>query len=393
VAFVLILTLGLLTMVASFADLPDGGATLDQVERGRLLVLHHDCGFCHAGGKHDPGDPGWLAGFQAARDEPRGIPFQIGDFKTYPRNLTPDTLTGLGRIAPRQIFNALRYGLKPGDTPDVVITSNTPGQGNFPANPHYLAPPMPWITWRHMSDEELWAIVAYLKHGIKPVNNKVKDSEGPPDFWASAWAPEIIGPYPIAPYPLASEEFKSDGTVTLEQVKRGRTLLLHHACSDCHNNGPLDPNVPNWLANAKVGENHVLFELGPFKVYPRNLTPDPTTGVGRYTTRQIFNALRYGLKPSETPDVVVTSNTPGQGNFPAMPHYLAPAMPWASWRHMSDDELWAIAAYLKHGIKPVNNKVPDSDSSPDFWASDHTPEKVGVYPALPFPLGNEEFKP
>lgn len=196
--------IGLTTAVASFADLPDGPATIEQVTAGRHLVITADCQGCHNAANHDPGNPLWLAGARGP------VPqfFQIGPFKTYPRNLTPDNLTGLGRISARQIFNALRYGLKPGDTPEVVITSNTPGQGNFPATPKYLAPPMPWPAWRHYRDDELWAIVAYLKHGIKPVDNKVSDSEGPPDFWASAYTPALIGPYPLPPYPAANEEFK-----------------------------------------------------------------------------------------------------------------------------------------------------------------------------------------
>ncbi|MEP6591590.1 MAG: hypothetical protein ABJC19_10445, partial [Gemmatimonadota bacterium] len=105
----------------------------------------------------------------------------------------------------RQIFNALRYGLRPEDTPDVNITSTTPGQGNFPMTPHYLAPPMPWTAWRHMTDTELKAIAAYLKHGVKPSVNKVMDSEGPPDFWASAYTLEAIGPLKTPAFPTANE--------------------------------------------------------------------------------------------------------------------------------------------------------------------------------------------
>ena len=126
-------------------------------------------------------------------------------FITRPRNLTPDNTTGLGRFSERQIFNALRFGLRPGETPDVEITSTTPGQGNFPTNPKYLAVPMPWMAWRHMPDQDLWAIAAYLKRGVKPVSNKVADSEGPPDFWASEFTVAKIGPYPALPYPTANE--------------------------------------------------------------------------------------------------------------------------------------------------------------------------------------------
>jgi hypothetical protein len=99
----------------------------------------------------------------------------------------------------------LRYGLRPGETPDVTITSTVPGQGNFPQNPKYLAPPMPWIAFRHLPDEDIRAIIAYLKHGVRPVSNRVPDSEGPPDFWASEYTPDKIGTWPAPPFPTARE--------------------------------------------------------------------------------------------------------------------------------------------------------------------------------------------
>ena len=184
--------------------------TLEQVKRGRQLMLDHDCGGCHGGGP-DPAAKGYLAGMTRPDEE-----FFIGActiatptaqpcFRTRPRNLTPDNATGLGRFTERQIFNALRFGLRPGETPDVTITSTTPGQGNFPENPRYLAPPMPWPGWRHMSDADLWAIAAYLKHGVKPVANRVQDSEGPPDFWASEYTVDKIGPYPAKAFPTDNE--------------------------------------------------------------------------------------------------------------------------------------------------------------------------------------------
>lgn len=180
-----------------------------QVLLGRALVINHDCAGCHGGSS--PAAKGWLAGVMNPLQE-----FYIGAcyvgnptakpcFITRPRNLTPDNATGLGRFTERQIFNALRYGLRPEETPDVTITGMTPGKGNFPANPRYLAPPMPWTAWRFMSDKELRAIAAYLHRGLQPVVNKVADSEGPPDFWASAYTVKDIGPYPSPAYPTANE--------------------------------------------------------------------------------------------------------------------------------------------------------------------------------------------
>jgi hypothetical protein len=163
------------------------------------MVVSHACGDCH-GGENNPAARGWLAGIQDTSRE-----FQIGPFRTRPKNLTPDNTTGMGSFTERQIFNALRFGLRPEETADVEITSTVPGQGNFPLHPHYLAPPMPWPSWRNMSDRELYAIAAYLKNAVKPVSHKVRDSDGPPDFWASEYTVEKIGPYPVLPYPTANE--------------------------------------------------------------------------------------------------------------------------------------------------------------------------------------------
>ena len=189
-----------LVAVAATAGSATAQADRAQIARGRALVIHHACGDCHGGG-NSPAAKGWLAGVQDTTGE-----FKIGPFTTRPRNLTPDNTTGIGRFSARQIFNALRFGLRPGETPDVEITGSTPGQGNFPMNPKFLAPPMPWPSWRHMPDEDLWAIAAYLKHGVKPVRHQVADSDGPPDFWASEYTLEKIGPWPAAAFPTANEQ-------------------------------------------------------------------------------------------------------------------------------------------------------------------------------------------
>ncbi len=347
----------------------------ERVMRGRAVVISSACGDCH-GGTANPAAEGWLVGAKSEADT-----FLAGNLKTYAKNLTPD-MTGTGRFTERQIFNALRYGLRPDATPDVAITSSVPGQGNFPAEPHFLASTMPWAVWRHMSDEDLWAIAAYLKHGVKPVHNAPPRSEEPPDHWRSVVEGGRAGPYPAAPHPTENETPLSN-----PQILRGRELVIAKACSGCHGGGP-NPLAKGYLAGV-MNPAEDEFQIGPFRTRPRNLTPDNTTGLGRFSERQIFNSLRYGLRPGETPDVEITSTTPGQGNFPARPKYLAPPMPWPSWRHMPDSDLWAIAAYLKRGVKPVSNRVADSEGPPDFWASGFTVEQIGPYPAPAFPTANE----
>ena len=191
---------------AAFVSIHATQSSEDEIQFGRSLVLNHDCSGCHGGAS--PASKEWLAGMMHPKQE-----FLIGPcadalpcWRTRARNITPDNATGLGRFTERQIFNALRYGLRPEDTPDVDITSGTPGVGNFPRHPRYLAPPMPWPAWRYMSDKELTAIAAYLKRAVKPVSNKVVESEGPPDFWASAYTVDQIGPYPPPAFPAANEQ-------------------------------------------------------------------------------------------------------------------------------------------------------------------------------------------
>lgn len=370
-------------------------AAQDPVLRGRALVIDHGCGGCH-GGSDNPGAKGWLAGstgpamdFQIG-PPPCGLePNAQGCFTTRPRNLTPDDDTGMGRFTERQLFNALRYGLRPENTPDVTITSTVPGRGNFPARPHYLAPPMPWPGFRHMPDADLWAIAAYLKRSLHPVVNRVADSEGPPDFWAGGMTPENIGVYPAPAFPTANE--RTPAASDRPRVLRGRQLVLDHACNACH--GGAAPTSDGWLGGFTKPTQEIVIgscfqdEKAPcFHGRPRNLTPDTETGLGGFTDRQIFNALRYGLRPSDTPDVAITSSTPGVGNFPTEPRYLGPFMPWTEWRHMPDADLWAIVAYLRH-LKPVSHNVAASDDPPDHWAS--VVATLAPYPALPFPTANE----
>jgi mono/diheme cytochrome c family protein len=384
------------TVVAFTGDLPAGsGQEVDeeQILLGRQLVLEHGCGGCH-GGFANPEAEDWMVGLTSPAQE-----FLIGPcavepgatpcFRTRPRNLTPDNTTGVGRFSERQIFNALRYGLRPGETADVEITSAVPGEGNFPEFPKYLAPPMPWVAWRHMPDEDLWAIAAYLKHGVKPVSNQVEDSEGPPDFWESDYTDEVYGTYPAKPFP-ASRERTPDSSVDAEQVAYGRQMVLEHACGDCHG-GFQNTDGEGYLMG--VTDPIQVFPFGPclvdpsapcFMMRPRNLTPDEETGLGRFTERQIFNAIRYGLRPSGTPDMEITPD-----NFPEDPDYLAPGMPWMELRHMADEDIRAIATYLKHGLLPQSNSVEDSDRPEEGWASEYKEELFGTYPAPPFPTARE----
>src|SRR5438046_2529403 len=65
-----------------------------------------------------------------------------------------------------------------------------------------------------------------------------------------------------------------NGPATNAQVLRGRYLVTSVSCTDCHSQGLDDPNEPNWLAGYVTGGTSGVFQIGPFKTYSKNLTPD-----------------------------------------------------------------------------------------------------------------------
>lgn len=163
------------------------------------------------------------------------------------------------------------------------------------------------------------------------------------------------------------------GKATRAQTLRGRHLMTTGACADCHSGGGTDPASPLWLAGSKAGTPNASFAIGPFTTYPANLTPDATTGIGTWTAQDIFNALRNGKGKD--------------GKF------LAPPMPWPKFRDLTDEDIYAIAAYLQ-SIKPVDNAVPVSTGPP---GADGKPDWTGTYatlkPTSAYPASNENNVP
>lgn len=79
---------------------------------------------------------------------------------SYAANLTPDS-TGLGSWKADQFIYAIRHGTYMG------LPGSRP-----------LLPPMPWPTYRFMTDEELKAIFAYLQ-SLSPIHNVVPPAMPP----------------------------------------------------------------------------------------------------------------------------------------------------------------------------------------------------------------------
>ncbi|HEY4001999.1 MAG TPA: hypothetical protein VGO93_24205 [Candidatus Xenobia bacterium] len=193
--------------------LPTAPATLAQVLNGRYLVTSVcDCASCHGQANDDPNNPNWLAGYI---DSPTLNPTNTGFFQLGPEtvivpNLTPDP-TGLGSNGDgsggawtaQDIFNVLRTGLLP--------NVQQPPQGSQ-APPNFVLPPMPWPSFRNMSDADLWSIVAYIQ-SLKPVHNPVQASNGPipsVGFYFDQHGNPLTSPFPMPPYPTQQEINFSD---------------------------------------------------------------------------------------------------------------------------------------------------------------------------------------
>lgn len=120
-----------------------------------------------------------------------------------------------------------------------------------------------------------------------------------------------------------------------DRLERGKYLVSIMDCAGCHTPGMLvgKPDFAKALSGSDVGFH--IPELGYF--YPPNLTPDPETGLGRWSEEDIVKAVRTGERPDG--------------------RVLAPVMPYHAYGHLSDQDAYAMAAYLK-SLKPIRNEVP-----------------------------------
>src|SRR5690606_22627714 len=97
-------------------------------------------------------------------------------------------------------------------------------------------------------------------------------------------------------------------------VERGRELMNGIvACGNCHTPQGPDGPVPGMEL---AGGGPIKDE--PFTAYAPNLTPDPETGLGRWTDAQIATAIREGVRPDGS--------------------VIGPPMPIHFYRHIADED-------------------------------------------------------
>jgi len=117
-------------------------------------------------------------------------------------------------------------------------------------------------------------------------------------------------------------------------VERGRYLVdTVMTCHNCHT--PMGPSGPQ-LDKALSGG--LRFNDPPWDVTGSNITPDPETGIGKWSDADIKKALLEGVRPNGV--------------------HLAEVMPSGFYKIITPGDLDAIVAYLR-SLPPIKNKVRD----------------------------------
>ncbi len=120
-----------------------------------------------------------------------------------------------------------------------------------------------------------------------------------------------------------------------ELVKRGQYVAVLGDCIACHT----EPN-----GKLMAGGLELKTPMG--SVYSTNITPDPKSGIGRYSFEQFDTAMRRGVA--------------------ADGRNLYPAMPYPSYAKMTDEDMRALYAYLMQAVPAVAKPNKAADMSFPF---------------------------
>jgi mono/diheme cytochrome c family protein len=265
-------------IVLAVAVFASAAAAQTPLERGKYLMSSIvACGNCHT--QNTPQGP--MPGMEFAG----GTKFQEGFGISYASNITPDPETGIGKWTDAQIIAAIREGKRP--------------DGSI------IGPPMPIELYHGLSDDDVKAIVAYLR-SVKPVVNKVAKAE------YKVPLPPSYGP----PVTTVAAVPRTD------LVKYGAYLAgpAGH-CIECHSK-PDARGVPDY--KNELGAGGLSFN-GPWGVsYAPNITP---TGIGKWSDDDIKKAITTGMRPDGT--------------------RLKPPMAYGYYKNISAEDLNALVAYLR----------------------------------------------
>lgn len=272
-------------------------STPELVARGEYLANHVAvCMDCHSTRDFSrfagPPVPG-TAGVGGDRfDQTIGVP---GVF--YAKNITP---YGISRYTDGELFR--------------VITTGVTKEGKA------LFPIMPYLYYGQMADEDIHAIIAYLR-SLPSIESEIPASK--PDFPFSI----ILNTIPKNATPMEKPE-KTD------IIAYGKYLATFSVCADCHTPMEKGQIIPEM---AFSGGQEFAMPWGMLRT--PNLTPHQT-GLANWT-EEMFVARFKGYENYE--------KSVGPGEFNTI-------MPWVMYAGMDTTDLQAIFAYLK-SLKPIENAV------------------------------------
>jgi mono/diheme cytochrome c family protein len=155
---------------------------------------------------------------------------------------------------------------------------------------------------------------------------------GPMDF---ADGPKVA----LADYHGANPTGAPAALAQASLVERGAYLARAADCEACHT-----------TQDGKPYAGGLPFKLPFGTLYSTNITPDKETGIGNYSDQDFLNAVHRGIRYDGV--------------------RLYPAMPFASYSYMTDDDALAIKAYL-FSLPPVRAPAPENTLSFPFnqrWA-------------------------
>ena len=126
----------------------------------------------------------------------------------------------------------------------------------------------------------------------------------------------------------AADATTLSGNIARTVIARGEYLARLGDCGACHST----PGHPPFSGGLKMA-----LPIGA--IYTTNITPDKTYGIGRFTLADFDRALRFGV---------------------ANGHTLYPAMPYASYAIVTNQDVKALYAYFEFGVTPAS--VPNRKS-------------------------------
>jgi len=235
-----------------------------------------------------------------------------GPFGTvYASNITPDPSTGIGKWTDEQIITGIRSGRRP--------------------NGERLIPVHPYTVFNGMAEEDLRAVVAYLR-SVPPVNRPNTPKKISVPLFESVFLPAWLAAFAPRETPPP--------TASASGLPRGEYLVraVSH-CGECHTPRTMTQATDNsrFLAGNQKGK-------GPEGKEVANITPDKDTGLGGWTEEQIAEYLGTGNRP----DGDVAGGLMGeviQGTS-------------AGYKDLTKADRLAIARYLK-SIPAIKNKIGD----------------------------------